>query len=90
MGTRETAGGHGRTREETGGHERPREATGGHKRPRKATVRPWEATEGHLEVTGGPLEAKEASSRAQIWAVDMEASPLPTPPGPLQLHLLGE
>ena len=45
--------------------------------------RPQEATGGH----GRPLDAKEASSRAQIWAPDTESIPLTTQPEPLELRL---
>ena len=55
---------------------RQREATGGHGRPR--------------EATGGPLEATEASSRAQILARHPTCSPLSTPPRPLKLCLFRE
>ena len=38
----------------------------------------------------GPLEATEASSRAQILARVAKSTPLPIPPGPLKLRLFGE
>ena len=42
------------------------------------------------QVTGGPLEATEASSRAQMLAQLPKSRPLPTPPGPLKLRLFGK
>ena len=57
-------------------------ATGGHERPR-------ETTEGNRRLR----EAAKVSSRAQIitdLGAVRELSPLPTPPGPLKLHLFGE
>ena len=39
---------------------------------------------------GRPLEATEASSRAQILAQLPKSSRLTTPPGPLKLRLFGE
>ena len=42
------------------------------------------------EAMGDPLEATEASSRAQILAQQREYTPLPTPPGRLKLRVFGE
>ena len=45
-------------------------------------------------VLGGagarPLEATEASSRAQFFARRPKSNPLPTPPGPLKLRVFKE
>ena len=59
-----------------GDHWRPREDTGGH----------WRRSGGALEATGAPVET---SSRVQILAQPPKSNPLPSPPGPSKLHLLG-
>ena len=47
-------------------------------------------TMGDHRVYGRQREVRKTNSRAQVWARYAEASPLPTPPGPLKLRLFGE